>query len=86
MKKVTALLLALAFILGVVGIGMAHPLKGTVTKIDGKKVTLEVTVEVKDIGGAKVGDEVEIKDGIVKIAKKAVEKKPEPKKNPAAGY
>jgi len=49
-----------------------------------KKITVEVTVEVKDLGGAKVGDEVEIKAGVVKVTKKAPEKKAPEKKAP--GY
>ncbi len=80
MKKAIALLITFAFILGVVGIGLATDVKGTVTKVEGKKITVEVTVEVKDTAGAKVGDEVEIKGGVVKIVKKPAEKKP------AAGY
>ncbi|MBT9171243.1 MAG: hypothetical protein DDT18_01615 [Actinobacteria bacterium] len=71
-KKILVLLIAVMFTLGVVSLGFAADVKGTLTKIDGKKVTVkddkgkETTVEVKDAAGAKVGDKVEIKGGVVK--------------------
>jgi hypothetical protein len=46
---------------------MALALMGTVTKIEGKKITIkqddgkETTVEVKDVKGIKVGDRVKVK-------------------------
>ncbi len=76
MKKIIALLVALVFTFGVVGLTFAVELKGTVTKIEGKKITVkdaagkETTVEVKDTAGAKVGDNVTIKDGVVTVEKK----------------
>lgn len=76
MKKVLALLIAMVFTVGVAGLAFAQDSKGTVTKIEAKKVTVkdekgkETTVEVKEAGGAKVGDAVEIKGGVVKVLKK----------------
>lgn len=75
-KAIVALLVALVFTLGVVGLSFASEVKGTVTKIDGMKITVkdaagkETTVEVKDTAGAKVGDSVTIKDGKVTVEKK----------------
>jgi uncharacterized protein YxeA len=76
MKKILVLLVALVFTLGVVGLAFAADVKGTVTKIDGKKVTVkdaagkEHTVEA-DATGIKVGDSVDVKGGkITKAAKK----------------
>ncbi len=60
----------------------AKEVKGSVTKIEGKKLTIkqadgkEVTVEVKDVKDIKVGDSVVVKDGVVTKEvkkKKAVE-------------
>lgn len=73
-KRILVLLIAVMFTLGVVSLGFAADVdvKGTVTKIDGKKITVKddkgkgTTVEVKDTGGAKVGDKVVIKGGVVK--------------------
>lgn len=76
MKRMVVLLIALVFIIGVVGLAYAADVKGSVTKIEGKKITVkdekgkETTVEVKDTAGAKVGDPVEIKGGVVKVMKK----------------
>lgn len=75
-RKMLALSIILIFIVGVVGLSFAQDVKGAVTKIDGKKVTVkdakgnETTVEVKDVGGAKARDEVEINAGVLKITKK----------------
>jgi len=84
MKRLLLILVTIVFTLGLVGIALVESAKveGTVTKIEGKKVTIkdekgkETTVEVKDLGGAKVGDLVEIKDGKITVKKKAEEKKP----------
>lgn len=77
MKRIVALFVVLMFIVGVAGLSFAAAdVKGTVTKIDGKKVTVKddkgkkTMVEVKDTGRAKVGDKVEIKDGKVMVQKK----------------
>jgi len=84
MRAIVAVLLALVFTFSVVSLGFAAEVKGTVAKVEVKKITVkdakgkETTVEVKDTAGAKAGDEVEIKDGAVKIVKKAADK-------PAAG-
>lgn len=77
MKKAFVVFMALALAIGVASLGLAQDVKGTVTKIEAKKVTVkddkgkETTVEVKDTKGAKVGDTVEITGGVVKIVKKA---------------
>ncbi|MCI0468993.1 MAG: hypothetical protein L0Y62_02880 [Nitrospirae bacterium] len=85
--RITALLIAMFFVLGIVAVGFAAEVKGTVTKVDGMKITVkdaagkETTVEVKDTAGVKVGDKVTIKDGKVikdatpapKTKKKAIE-------------
>lgn len=71
MKKILVLLVALVFTLGVVGLSFAADVKGTVTKVEGKKITVkddkgkETTVEVKNAAGVKAGDKVEIKGGVV---------------------
>ena len=78
-RAIIAMLVAIVFTLGVVGLSFAADVKGTVTKIEGNKVTVkddagkETTVDVKDAKGVKVGDKVTIKDGaIVPPAKKKV--------------
>jgi outer membrane lipoprotein SlyB len=79
-KKFLALCIAVLFVISVAGLAFAD-VKGTVTKIEGMKISVkddkgkETTEEVKDTAGAKVGDQVEIKAGAVKIMKPA-EKKP----------
>ncbi|HET6515428.1 MAG TPA: hypothetical protein VFG09_09745 [Thermodesulfovibrionales bacterium] len=81
-KKIIALLVAVIFTLGVVGLAFAaEPVMGKITKIDGNKLTIktkdkEVTVDVKSAKDLKVGDEVTVKDGVATKAapkKKAVE-------------
>ena len=74
-KKFIVLLMAMVFTLGVVGLSFsAQEIKGTVSKIDGNKLTIlddmgkEKTVEVKDLKSLKeirVGDRVLVKDGKV---------------------
>jgi len=77
MKKVLVLLVALIFTLGVVGLSFAAEMKGSISKIDGNKITVkgadgkETTVE-GDAKGMKVGDKVTVKDGKI-MKKKAVE-------------
>ena len=78
-KAIIAMFVAIIFTLGVVGLSFAMEVKGTVTKIEGNKVTVkdaagkETTVDVKDAKGVKVGDTVTIKDGaIAPAAKKKV--------------
>ncbi|NTU43558.1 MAG: hypothetical protein HGA78_11035 [Nitrospirales bacterium] len=72
MKKVLVLFVSLVFAIGVAGISFAADVKGTVSKVEGTKITVkdaagkESTVEVKDAAGVKAGDKVEIKDGKVK--------------------
>lgn len=77
LKAIIALIVALVFTLGVVGLSFASEVKGTVTKIEGKKITVkdaagkETTVEVKEVPkDLKVGDSVTIKDGVVTVEKK----------------
>jgi outer membrane lipoprotein SlyB len=74
-KKFIVLLMAMVFTLGVVGLSFsAQEIKGTVSKIEGNKLTIlddmgkEKTVEVKDLKSLKeirVGDRVLVKDGKV---------------------
>lgn len=72
MKSLLALVVALVFTLGVVGLAFAADVKGKVTKIEGAKVTVkdaagkETTVEVKNAKDAKVGQDVEIKGDTIK--------------------
>lgn len=60
-----------AVTLAVSGPAVSAEVKGTVAKIEGKTVTVkddrgkETPVQVKDTAGIKVGDKVEIKDGVV---------------------
>ncbi len=81
MKRVLALIVMLTFIIGVAGLAMASEIKGTITKIEGNKLTIkqadgkEVTTEVKDTSGLKVGDMVEVEKG---VAKKEMPKKKKP--------
>jgi hypothetical protein len=59
-----------------VSTGMSHEVKGAVTKIEGGKVTIkdsagaEKTVEAKgtELMNIKIGDQVEVKDGVLKKA------------------
>lgn len=75
LKSILALLVAIVFTLGVVGLVFAADVKGKVTKVEGNKVTVktadgkETTVEVKNPKDAKVGQDVEIKGN--KVQKKA---------------
>jgi len=76
MKKAFVVFIALVLAIGVASLGLAQDAKGTVTKIEAK-ITVkdekgkETTVTVKDTSGAKAGDTVEIKNGAVKVLKKA---------------
>ncbi len=78
MKRILVLFVALVFTLGVVGLSFAADVKGTVTKVEGVKITVkdsagkETTVDVKDTAGVKAGDKVEIKDGKVVSKKKQI--------------
>ena len=70
-KAIIAMFVAIIFTLGVVGLSFAAEVKGTITKIEGNKVTVkdaagkETTVDVKDAKGVKVGDTVDIKGGVI---------------------
>jgi pyruvate kinase len=74
-KKLIILLMAVVFTLGVVGLTFsAQEVKGTVSKIEGNKLTIaddmgkEKTVKVEDkesLKEIKVGDRVLVKDGKV---------------------
>lgn len=82
MKKILVLFIAVVFTLGVVGLAFSAEVKGTVSKIDGNKITVkdsagkETTVEVKSVPkGLKAGDKVTIKNDVVTVDKK-----------PAGGY
>jgi len=66
------LIVMLTFVFGLAAVSFSSEVKGTITKIEGNKLTIkeadgkEVTVEVKDAKGLKVGDKVEVKDGVAK--------------------
>ncbi|HHW21057.1 selenite/tellurite reduction operon protein ExtJ [Thermodesulfovibrio thiophilus] len=87
MKRILASLMVLVFTFAVAGLSFAadNPVKGTITKIEDKKVTVidekgnEASFEVKDAAGLKVGDKVEIKNGVVKKAKESDMDKKAPK-------
>ncbi len=74
-KRLTVLLMAMVFTLGVVGLSFsAQEVKGTVSKIEGSNLTVlddmgkEQTVMVKDLESLKeikIGDKVSVKDGKV---------------------
>ncbi len=86
MKKFMALTLALLFAFAMTTVSFAQPpaatpkaekaapvkaeIKGAITKIEGKKLTIRqadgkaVVVDIKDTKGLKVGDNVTVKDGI----------------------
>jgi outer membrane lipoprotein SlyB len=74
-RKSIVLLMVAIFTLGVVGLSFsAQEVKGTVSKIEGNKLTLlddtgkQITVQVKDresLKEVKVGDRVSVKDGKV---------------------
>lgn len=74
MKKALTLVVMLIFVAGLATLALAASgeVKGTITKIEGNKLTIkqadgkEVTVEVKDTKGLKVGDKVEVKSGVAK--------------------
>ncbi len=74
-KKSIVILMAMVLTLGVIGLSYsAQDVKGTVSKIDGDKLTImddkgkEQTVTIKDMESlkqVKVGDKVLVKDGKV---------------------
>ncbi|HMK56672.1 MAG TPA: hypothetical protein VK448_08560 [Dissulfurispiraceae bacterium] len=75
MKKILAVFVVVAFTLAVAGLSLAAE-KGTITKIEGSKVTVK-TADGKETtatgdAGLKVGDKVTVNDGKV-IKKKAIE-------------
>ena len=77
MKKFLVLLVVVVFTIAVAGLSFAADMKGTITKIDGGKITVkgadgkEASV-AGDAKGLKVGDKVTVKDGKV-MKKKAIE-------------
>lgn len=77
MKKYLVMIVVIIFTLTIAGLGFAADMKGSITKIDGSKITVkgadgkETTVE-SDAKGMKVGDKVTVKDGKV-MKKKAIE-------------
>ncbi|HEX9261362.1 MAG TPA: hypothetical protein VF893_02420 [Candidatus Bathyarchaeia archaeon] len=77
MKSIITVLVAAAFLISLASLSLAAGMgkmgvNGTVTKIEGNKVTVqddmgkETTVDVKDVKDTKVGDKVKIEDGIIK--------------------
>lgn len=92
-KRWVAVILVIAFTLGVVGLAFATETKGTVTKAEKGVITYkdaagkEATVK-GDISKVKVGDTITIKNGkitSVETPKKEEPKKEEPKKS-TGGY
>jgi len=63
-KKIVILLMAMAFTVGIAGVGVAKTVKCEVKAVDGNTVTMEC----KDAASLKVGDNVKVKS-----AKKAIE-------------
>jgi type 1 fimbria pilin len=77
MKSIITVLVAAAFLLSLASLSLAAGagkmgVNGSVTKIEGTKVTVqddmgkETTVDVKDVKDTKVGDKVKIEDGVIK--------------------
>jgi flagellar hook assembly protein FlgD len=77
MKKYLVMIVVIIFTLTIAGLGFAADMMGSITKIDGSKITVkgadgkETTIE-GDAKGMKVGDKVTVKDGKV-MKKKAIE-------------
>jgi hypothetical protein len=67
-KKIIALLIALVFTFGLIGISFAEGLVGTITKIEGDKITIRdnagklTTVVVTNATKLKIGNKVKIID------------------------
>jgi outer membrane lipoprotein SlyB len=78
-KKILALVVAMIFALGIAAVSFGADVCGTVTKVDGAKITIkddkgkETTVEDKTAKDIKAGDKACIKDG--KVVKEAPKKK-----------
>jgi hypothetical protein len=72
-RAIIALLVVFVFTVGMAGLSFAAEVKGTVTKIEGNKITVrdaagkETTVEVKSTADIKVGYRVTVKGGEVTI-------------------
>jgi type 1 fimbria pilin len=77
MKSIISGLVAAAFLLSLASLSPAvgadkMGVNGTVSKIEGNKVTVqddvgkETTVDVKDVKDTKVGDKVKIEDDVIK--------------------
>jgi len=77
MKSIITALVAAAFLLSLASLSLAAGadkmgVNGTVTKIEGNKVTVqddmgkETTVDVKDVKDTKIGDKVKIEGGVIK--------------------
>ena len=85
MKSIIALLVAVVFTFGILGIAFAAEVSGTVTKVEAKSITVkdasgkQTKVDVSNAGEVKVGDMVTVKDG--KAVKAAA-----PKKSTSGGY
>jgi ribosomal protein S1 len=91
MKSIITVLVAATFLLSLASLSLAAGaekmgVKGTVTKIEGNKVTVqndmgkETTVDVKDVKDTKVGDKVKIEDGVIKKSTDEPETSGKPKK------
>ncbi|MCE5312032.1 MAG: hypothetical protein LLF86_02640 [Nitrospiraceae bacterium] len=88
MRKIFALVIAMLFVVSVAGLSFAADVTGTVSKIEGSKITVkdakgaETIVNAKD-AKVKVGDKVTVKDG--KIVADSGDKKPAKKKKVIEG-
>lgn len=91
MKSIITVLVVVAFLLSLSSLSLAAGaekmgVKGTVTKIEGNKVTVqsdmgkETTVDVKDVKDTVVGDKVKIEAGVIKKSTDEPQTSEKPKK------
>jgi small-conductance mechanosensitive channel len=91
MKSIITVLMAAIFLLSLASFSLAAGaekmgVKGTITKIEGNKVTVqndmgkETTVDVKDVKDTMVGDKVKIENGVIKKSADEPETSGKPKK------
>jgi hypothetical protein len=93
-KSIIALLIAIVFAFGVVGITFAadaKEVKGTITKVEGKSITVkdsagkESKVTISNANDVKVGEMVTVKDGKATVEKAPAAAAPA-KKSSSGGY
>jgi ribosomal protein S1 len=91
MKSIITVLMAATFLLSLTSLSLAAGadkmgVNGTITKIEGNKVTVqndmgkETTVDAKELKDAKVGDKVKIENGVIKKSTDEPETSGKPKK------